>query len=353
MRTALIFGVTGQDGSYLADYLLSKNYKVYGAVRRVANRNLVVKEPYEVVDADITDSTSVARLIKSLKPDEIYNLAAQSHVAVSFNEPGHTWDATAKGCLNILEAIRTEHPMARFFQASSSEMFGGNYSQRVHLTEEGAEVEIEKFQNELTPFAPKSPYAVAKAAAHHMTQVYRATYNIFAVSGIMFNHESERRGENFVTRKITKYVANLKKSLPVPMEQVFEHAQLHYYEDLFNKEQNRKKLKLGNLNVWRDWGYAPDFVKAMHLTLNTDRPDDYVIATGKTNSLTHFLKTAFDYIGEKWNDWVEIDESLCRTNEVVYCHGDYSKINKKLGWKPETTFEQLVIKMLEHDLRQK
>ncbi len=335
-KSALIFGVTGQDGSYLADYLLEKNYKVYGAVRRVANRNLVVKHPYDVVDADITDATSVARVVKATKPDEVYNLAAQSHVAISFSEPSHTWDVTAKGCLNILEAIRNEHPAARFFQASSSEMFGGVYSQRISLLKDGgAEVEIEKFQNEMTPFAPKSPYAVAKMAAHHMTRVYQETYNLYAVCGIMFNHESERRGENFVTRKISKYVANVNKN-----SKPYEPHQPAF-----------QKLKLGNIDVWRDWGYAPDFVKAMHLMLNCHYPDNYVIATGETHSLQEFLKIAFARIGiSNWEDWIEIDESLRRTNEVVYCKGDTSRIRGYLGWKPETSFEQLVHKMVDYDL---
>lgn len=339
-RNALIFGVTGQDGSYLADYLLEKGYKVYGAVRRVANRNLVVKKPYEVLDADITDAGSISRLIRSIKPDEVYNLAAQSHVMTSFNEPGHTWDVTAKGCLNILEAIRNESPTSRFFQASSSEMYGGNFSQRVTMVEHGGlEVKTERFQNEMTPFAPRSPYAVAKLAAHHFTQVYRDSYKLYACSGIMFNHESERRGDNFVTRKITKYVASLEN------QKIIELGTIKPYYI----PKDFPKLKLGNLDVWRDWGHAEDFVRAMHLMLNQDRADDYVIATGKTHSLTDFLTVAFSCIGEDWKNWVEYDESLRRPNEVVYCKGEIQKIKTQLRWEPKISFSDLVSRMVESD----
>jgi GDPmannose 4,6-dehydratase len=338
---ALIFGVTGQDGSYLADYLLNKNYEVYGAIRRISSRNLVVKQSYEVVDADVTDYSNVSRLIKSLKPDEIYNLSAQSHVAISFTEPNHTWDVTAKGCLNILEAVRNDSPASRFFQASSSEMYGGAYSQRVRMIDDtGLQVDVEKFQDENTPFYPRSPYAIAKLAAHHATRVYRESYKLYCCSGIMFNHESPRRGENFVTRKITKYVANLHKR--------FNCIKKGRIKPILSGTE--EKLKLGNLDVWRDWGHAQDYVEAMHRMLNHDVPDDYVIATGKTHSLTQFLDFAFGHVGLKWQEYVEIDESLRRPNEVVYCHGDYSKIKRVLKWEPKVQFKELVIQMLEADL---
>lgn len=343
-KSALIFGVTGQDGSYLADYLLSLGYSVTGVVRRVSTRKNVYNK-YNTVEADITDSTNVSRVIKLIKPDEVYNLAAQSHVAVSFEEPGHTWDVTAKGALNILEAIRNEHPTAHYFQASSSEMFGGQYTQRISLAKDGGtEVEIEKFQNELTTFSPKSPYAVAKLAAHNFTSVYREAYNIHASSGIMFNHESERRGENFVTRKITKYVASLR----------------HYMNDVMNGvwvDNGSKvhhlcpKLKLGNIDVWRDWGHAEDYVRAMHLMVNAPYPDDYVIATGKTHSLTNFLEEAFGVLGVNWKDYTEIDDSLRRPNEVVYCKGDRSKIKTCLHWEPTIDFKTLVQRMVNNEGR--
>lgn len=340
-KKALIFGVTGQDGSYLADLLLSKDYQVYGAVRRISNRQLIVDSPYNVIDVDITDTSNVARAIKTIKPDEIYNLAAQSHVAISFEEPAHTWEVTAKGCLNILEAIRNEYPKSRFFQASSSEMFGGTFCQRVHLTDSGgADIYLEKFQDETTPFYPKSPYAVAKLAAHNFTRVYRESYKLFACSGIMFNHESERRGENFVTRKITKYVGSLyQKSCAVN----------HNKESL----KTFPKLKLGNLDVWRDWGHAEDYVVAMHRMLNCDNPNDYIISTGETHSLTEFLQIAFGYIKKDWKEWVEFDESLRRPNEVVYCKGDSSKIRKELGWAPKIKFEQLIMRMVDHEGRER
>ncbi len=338
-KKALIFGVTGQDGSYLSELLLAKGYEVHGAIRRISNRQLIVNSSYNVVDVDITDSSNVARAIKSIQPDEIYNLAAQSHVAISFEEPAHTWDVTAKGCLNILEAIRNEYPRARFFQASSSEMFGGAFCQRVHLTDSGGmDVEIERFQDETTPFYPKSPYAVAKLAAHNFTRVYRESYKLFACSGIMFNHESERRGENFVTRKITKYVASLKHNRPVLIGNA-----THFNPPGF------MKLKLGNLDVWRDWGHAQDYVVAMHRMLNTDVAQDYVISTGKTHSLTQFLDVAFTHIGEDWHNWVSFDETLRRPNEVVYCKGDSSKIKKELGWEAKIKFEDLVTRMIDNE----
>lgn len=330
-KKALIFGATGQDGSYLSELLLSKGYRVYGSTRQVSvsNRERVVpslqNSAFELVMADITDSSSVARLIKKLQPDEIYNLAAQSAVTVSFDEPCHTFDVTGKGCLNILEAVRTESPTSKFFQASSSEMYGGE-ANIIHSVNENLENITTRYQNEWTHFYPRSPYAVAKLAAHNFTRVYRQSYNLFACSGIMFNHESPRRGENFVTRKITRYIG-----------------------DLLNSEVILPKLKLGNIDVSRDWGHAKDYVRAMWIMLNADHPRDYVIATGKTHTLKDFLSEAFTYVGRYWKDYVEIDPKFFRPNEVPYCHGDYSLIKKDLGWEPTISFKELVKEMVNAD----
>lgn len=318
-KKALIFGITGQDGYYLSKLLFENNYDVYGGVRRVSIPRVPALN-YEIVDVDITDSTAVSRVIKALKPDEIYNLAAQSHVAISFNEPSHTWEVTAKGCLNILEAIRNESPASKFYQASSSEMFGGNSS---------CLVGTDFYQDENTPFEPKSPYAIAKLAAHHMTQVYRKAYKIFACSGIMFNHESERRGENFVTRKITKYVAKLSYHKIIP--------------------RDYPKLKLGNINIQRDWGHAEDYVRGMYMMLQHDIPDDYVLATGVTHSLEDFLFEAFKCTNLNWRDFVEIDPSFYRPSEVPYCRGEPTKAKKVLGWETTVSFEKLVERMVTYD----
>jgi GDPmannose 4,6-dehydratase len=348
-KTALIFGVTGQDGSYLAEYLRSLDYRVIGVARRVANR--VIKVDYEIVECDVTDANSVFKLVKTLKPNEIYNLSAQSHVGISFEEPVHTFNVTTIGCLNILDAILNESPESRFFQASSSEMFGGKHCVKTNLVEGGqGEVEYEEYQDETTPFEPKSPYAIAKTAAHQLVDIYRKK-KIYACSGIMFNHESERRGEKFVTRKITKYVGKLANNLE-PL--VSGTHQLLYWESYLNYP----KLTLGDINVRRDWGYAPDFVKAMHLMLNHKwHPKDYVVCTGVTHSLKDLLEISFKAAGFHWKDFVQTDISLFRPNEISYSRGNYYEINKDLGWKPTTSFEDMIKKMvkadIEHERRQK
>lgn len=331
-KTALIFGVTGQDGSYLADFLLEKNYQVYGVSRRASTSNtsrilhLLDNEAFHLVEGDVTDSHSVRNSFCRIgvKPDEVYFLAAQSHVGTSFSEPLHTFDATGTGCLNVLEAIKDYCGSAHFYNAASSEMFGSCYS--VAKDSEGNE--SVPFQNENTPMIPNSPYAIAKLAAFHFTRLYREMHGIHASSGILFNHESSRRGENFVSRKITKYVARLK----------FDHT--------------LPPLKLGNLSAFRDWGWAPDYVRAMWMMLQQETPDDYVVATGISYTVDEFLVEAFRYIGiSDYHKHVVIDPAFYRPCEVPYLLGDSTKAREKLGWQPTINFEQLVHLMIDEDVK--
>jgi GDPmannose 4,6-dehydratase len=322
-KTALVTGITGQDGSYLAELLLGKGYEVHGVVRRSSSMNrgridhLQHANPshpetskFVLHYGDMTDSGGLNRLVKTVRPDEIYNLAAQSHVGISFDQPEYTGDADGLGTTRLLEAIRTAGLPARFYQASTSEMFG--------LTPPP--------QSETSPFHPRSPYAVAKLYAHWMTVNYREAHKLFACSGILFNHESPRRGENFVTRKVTRGIAQI----------------------LAGKAD---KLRLGNLDAKRDWGHARDYVEAMWLMLQQDEADDYVIATGVTRSVREFVQAAFAIAGLDWNKYVVVDEAYMRPADVHELRGDPSKAMRKLGWKPKTTFEQLVHDMLEHDLQ--
>ena len=328
MKTAIIFGVTGQDGSYLTDLLLSKDYRVVGVARRSSVDTTerlsqsIKNTDFTVVEGDITDAFCVSDIINKFEPDEVYNLAAQSHVGTSFKQPTLTWDVTAGGCLNILEAIRVS-PRSndiKFYQASSSEMFGKNFT----LTEGG------KYQDEDTAFMPQSPYAIAKLAAHHLVRNYRDSYGIHASSGILFNHESERRGENFVTRKITKWIGRFIAS---------------------GRDEDFPKLGLGNLKARRDWGHAKDYVRGMWLMLQQEEPDDYVIATGETHSVEEFLEYAFEHAGlGDWNQYVYIDPKFFRPAEVDYLLGNPSKAAAKLGWEPEIKFEELAQKMVEADI---
>jgi GDPmannose 4,6-dehydratase len=267
----------------------------------------------------------VARIVKAIKPDEYYNLAAQSHVATSFEQPSYTWDATAKGVLNALEAIRNESADTKFYQASSSEMFGKNYTT---VYDDFGENPL-KFQNEETAFYPQSPYAIAKLAGHHLVRNYRDSYNIFACSGILFNHESERRGENFVTRKITKWLGEFIAS---------------------EKDKKFPKLRLGNLDAHRDWGHAQDYVKAMWLMLQQENPDDYVVATGNTYTIKEFLEAAFSRYDLNWEKYVVIDPKFYRPAEVEFLRGSPKKAKEKLKWSPEISFYQLVERMVEHDV---
>lgn len=315
MKRALVTGITGQDGSYLAELLLDKGYKVYGLRRRTSTDNdeniKHIKHEVEFVSGDLRDLSSLIEAMKLSKPDEVYNLAAQSFVGSSWNQPIYTAEVTAIGVTNILEAIRTTKPDAKFYQASSSEMFG-----KV----------LETPQKETTPFYPRSPYGVAKVYGHWITVNYRESYDLFACSGILFNHESPRRGLEFVTRKITDGVARIKLGL-------------------------QDKLYLGNLDSKRDWGYAGDYVKAMWLMLQQEQPDDYVIATGETHTVEEFVDIAFSQVGLDWRNHVVQDPKFMRPAEVDLLLGNPEKAEKKLGWKPEVPFEKLIQMMVENDLR--
>lgn len=316
MKTALITGVTGQDGSYLAELLLEKGYKVVGMKRRTSllatDRidHLLPHPNFQMVYGSMNDAGAFYRLFANQKFDEVYNLAAQSHVRVSFEVPEETVDAVAMGPLRLLECIRTMQPGCRFYQASSSEMYGDN---------------PEHPQNEETRLMPASPYACAKVFAHGLTRNYREGYDIHASSGILFNHESPRRGETFVTRKITLAASRIKLGL-------------------------QDKIHLGNLDARRDWGYAKDYVKAMWMMLQQDKPDDYVIATGETHSVGEFLYEVFDIAGLNVDKHLVIDERLKRPHEVPWLEGDYSKARTELGWVPNTTFRDLARLMYEADL---
>ena len=315
-KVALITGINGMDGSHLADFLLKKNYIVYGLERRCSNENRTNTSHLEgkinFIKGDLTDQNSLIRALKQANPCEVYNLAAQSFVGESWNTPEQTSDVTGLGVLRILEAIREFNPNIKFYQASSSEMFGRM---------------VENPANENTPFYPRSPYGVAKLYGHWITKNYRESYGMFACSGILFNHESERRGIEFVTRKISDGVARIHLGLT-------DH------------------ISLGNLEALRDWGYAPDYVEAMWLMLQQDTPDDFVIATGETRSIREFLDAAFSFIGiEDWSGYVKIDEKFMRPAEVDILRGNYSKANEKLGWSPKTSFNDLVRIMVENDIK--
>jgi GDPmannose 4,6-dehydratase len=327
---AIIFGITGQDGSYLAELLLEKGYEVIGVTRRVSvptlNRITHILPKIKIIEGDITDAFSVSNVIKEEAPDEIYNLAAQSHVGTSFKQPSLTWDVTAGGVLNILEAIRYSGRKddIKFYQASSSEMFGKNYNLREGLAE------MIKYQDEKTPFMPQSPYAIAKLAAHHLVRNYRDSYGIFACSGILFNHESERRGEKFVTRKITKWIGEFVAS---------------------GMDTEFPALRLGNLDAKRDWGHAEDYVRGMWEMVQHETPNDYVVATGETHSVREFLDIAFRHIGiDDWDDFVVIDPEFYRPAEVDYLLGIPAKAKRVLGWEPEISFQKLVERMVDSDV---
>jgi GDPmannose 4,6-dehydratase len=321
-RRALITGITGQDGSYLAELLLAKGYEVHGLVRRGSSSNTQRIEhlcpDLHDTDAklvlhhgDLTDGTYLSELVLHIQPDEIYNLGAQSHVKVSFEQPIYTVDVDALGTLRMLEAARllNQRKEVRFYQASSSEMFGKA---------------IETPQRETTPFHPRSPYACAKVYSYYQTLNYRESYDLFACNGILFNHESPRRGETFVTRKITRAATRIREGL-------------------------QQKLYLGNLDAKRDWGFAGDYVEAMWLMLQQDTPEDFVIATGETHAVSEFLAAAFEHVGLNWQDHVETDERYMRPAEVDLLLGDATKAREKLGWRPQTSFEELVQMMVETD----
>ena len=320
-KRALITGITGQDGSFLTELLLEKGYEVFGIIRRSSSFNTaridhLYRDPHEagtrlrLFFGDLNDSSSLNRIIRQTQPDEIYNLGAQSHVRVSFDVPEYTGEVTALGTVRLLEAIREIGIRPRFYQASSSELFGKA---------------VETPQNESTPFYPRSPYGCAKAYAYHITVNYREAYGLFACNGILFNHESERRGETFVSRKITRAATRIKVGL-------------------------QDKLYLGNLDARRDWGYAADYVEAMWLMMQAEQPDDYVIATGVTHSVRDFLDAAFGYLDLKWNDYVEIDPRYFRPAEVDLLQGNSAKARRVLSWEPRVSFREMVRLMVDHDL---
>ncbi|MDR3642609.1 MAG: GDP-mannose 4,6-dehydratase [Candidatus Doudnabacteria bacterium] len=322
-KTALITGITGQDGSYLAEFLLAKGYSVHGIMRRASTFNTgrieqIYQDPHMshrrlfLHYGDLSDASNLNQLIKTIKPIEIYNLGAQSHVKVSFEIPEFTSNVDALGTLRLLDAVRDSGVKTKIYQAGSSEMFGEA---------------LEKPQTEKTPFNPVSPYAAAKVFAHQMCKIYRDSYGMFICNGILFNHESERRGKTFVTRKITAGIAAI----------------------LAGKQD---KIFLGNLDAKRDWGYAPEYVKAMWLMLQKSKPDDYVIATGETHSIREFLDVAFGLVGKKnWKPFVSIDPAYYRPSEVDYLLGNAGKAKKQLGWRPKVKFKELVRIMMEADLR--
>lgn len=314
MKRALITGITGQDGSYLADFLLSKGYEVYGMIRRASTENFErishIKDKINLVQADLLDQLSIVNIIKDIQPQEVYNLASQSFVPTSFEQPMLTGEFTALGVTRMLEAIRLVDRKIKFYQASSSEMFGKA---------------VETPQKETTPFHPRSPYGVAKVYGHWITINYRESYDIFAVSGILFNHESPRRGKEFVTRKITDSAARIKLGL-------------------------KDKLYLGNLDAQRDWGFAGDYVEAMWLILQAERPHDYVIATGRTHTVRRFAELAFAHIDLDWQEHVVIDKKLYRPAEVNTLCGDPTKARMELEWQPKVSFEDLVAMMVDSDI---
>jgi GDPmannose 4,6-dehydratase len=320
-KTALISGITGQDGSFLTELLLEKGYEVYGIIRRSSSFNTqridhLYQDPHQegarlrLVYGDLNDSSSLNTILRQVQPDEIYNLGAQSQVRVSFDIPEYTAEVTGLGTVRLLEAIREIGIRPKFYQASSSELYG-------------SAVEIP--QTETTPFHPRSPYGCAKAYAYYITVNYRESYGLFACNGILFNHESERRGETFVSRKITRAATRIKLGL-------------------------QEKLYLGNLDARRDWGYALDYVEAMWMIMNADQPDDYVIATGETHSVREFLEKTFSYLDMDWEEFVEIDPRYFRPADVDSLVGDFSKARRLLGWEPKVTFSELVELMVDHDL---
>jgi len=322
MRTALVTGITGQDGSYLSEFLLDKDYKVVGLQRRSSSNNFsrikhFLNHPNLIIEEyDLTDPSTTNRIIQKYQPEEFYNLAAQSHVGTSFDQPTTTFEINSVGVINILESIRNFSSHTKFYQASTSEMFGRNYTLK----------DGKKYQDENTTMLPQSPYGVAKLASYHMVQIYRSSYNIFGCSGILFNHESPRRGENFVTRKITKYLANLIKN------------------------KTSEKLYLGNLDSYRDWGHAKDYIEAMYLMLQQKNPSDYIIATGETHSVREFLTKAFEYFNLDYNNYVVIDPKFYRPSEVDYLLGDPSKAKSILGWNNKISFNELINDMIISDL---
>ena len=357
-KKAIVTGITGQDGSHLADLLLEKNYEVIGVARRCSVdttqriKHLSSNNRFKLIEGDIADVSSVINIFKNNdNVDEVYNLAAQSHVATSFKQPALTWDVTGKGCLNLLQSlIDLNMNGVKFYQASSSEMFGGSYD---------VKDDNEKYQDENTKLMPNSPYAIAKCAAHHSVRIFRDAYGLHASSGILFNHEGPRRGENFVTQKIIRWIQNYVRWFDRmastngihSFDEDYIYAKETYVSEGEVHHEAFPKLRLGNIEAYRDWGYAGDYVEAMWMMLQQDVPDDYVICTGKSYSIKDFLEIAFSHAGiTNWQDYIVIDPEFYRPCEVEYLRGDASKANSKLGWNPKVNLEGLIKLMLDAKL---
>lgn len=315
-KRALITGITGQDGSYLAEYLLSLGYDVYGMVRRhsvpenQSSRLVNINDQITRIYGDLTDEWSIAKIVKEVKPDEVYNLAAMSHVRISFDMPAFTIKTNSLGVLNMLETVRQECPETKFYQASSSEMFGNS-------------IDSDGVQRLTTPMVPVSPYGCSKVMGYNLTRHYRDAYNMFACNGILFNHESPRRGTNFVTNKVVKTAVEIKKGLA-------------------------NRLELGNLDSCRDWGHSADYVRAMHMIMQNDCAHDWIVATGETRSVRELCKYTFDVLGMNYQDYVVQNEKFMRPEELKYLKGDSSDIRKKLGWQPKYSFETMINEMIDH-----
>lgn len=358
-KVAIVTGATGQDGSYLIELLLEKGYTVIGLRRRSSSEkglerieHVLNNKNFKLVEADITDSGCVHNLFQEFMPDEVYNLGAQSHVMTSFSQPSYTCQVNLQGPLNFLEAIRLLSPSTKFYQASTSEMFGKNYKTMGST----------KYQDETTQFIPQSPYAVAKLAAHELVRIYRDSYGLFACCGILFNHESERRGEQFVTRKITKWIGEFYnwKNHQDTSETGYD-LDFNINPDSISVCRTNPdslvfgskfpKLRLGNLDAYRDWGHAQDYVMAMYLMLQQEKPEDYVIATSETYSVRDFLKEAFNEIGiENFEPYVVVDPEFYRPCEVDWLLGNTTKARKQLGWRPKISFKELVQRMVRSDI---
>ena len=333
IKNAMIFGATGQDSSYLSELLLEKDYKVVGVKRRTSTNNtwrldsVIHNENFSLIEGDIVDPSSINQIISEHQPDEIYNLSAQSHVHTSFNQPLYTFQVNALGVIHILEAVRNYSPTSKVYQASTSELWGSNYDIDPSLTDVNDHI---RYQDENTRFSPNSPYAVAKLAAHESIRLYREAYDIWACAGLLMNHESPRRGEEFVTRKITQYIGRLSYS---GFDPKFPH------------------LKLGNIDAVRDWSHAQDMVRGMWMMLQQDKPKDYVLCSGTGYSVKQFLDTAFKHVGiHDWSRYVDIDPSLYRPCEVEFLQGRYNLAKKELGWEPEISFDDLVREMVDIDI---
>lgn len=364
-KKAIVTGITGQDGSYLVELLLSKGYEVVGLKRRTSTNtedriSHINSKDFSIVECEISDSGSVYSVVEKHQPHEVYNLAAQSHVKTSFDQADYTFQVNTIGVINFLEAIKRFSPSARFYQASTSEMFGKNYDTYIPMIADAKHSPVEpvKFQDEDTVFQPQSPYAAAKLASHNLVRIYREGYGLFGCCGILFNHESERRGEHFVTRKITKWIGQFMfwcENHGVSPDQLIDCKEEVYIAGRTSREQGFQfpKLRLGNVDAYRDWGHAQDYVRAMWMMLQQETPDDYVIATGETHSVRDFLEEAFKNVNiSNYEDFFVIDPEFYRPAEVEFLKGCPAKALEKLGWSPTITFKELVSRMVKSDAKE-